>query len=315
MAYFPRITLRKLEVFLTVAECGGFRAAAERLGMTQPSVSSHMQALEDQVGGSLFRRQRGRGVELTELGQIFIAHAKLLLADADTMASDVNRLRLEAERRVVFACQRSLGEFLPPLLADFADKHRDLELITRVGRQEEVLDWIRSGTANVGLFLGNHDYPGLTSVVVGQQEFVVIASPRHPLAARADIAPSELEKCSFVGAPEDSLLGQAIGSLLSQVGVRSIHHVSKATEFEFLRALVIKQVGIYCCLRRRIQADLDRGTLVALRLGAPPLMMDVRQVYSTKLPVFPAVATFGEFLRQQYRLAGTESSGIATRHR
>jgi DNA-binding transcriptional LysR family regulator len=249
----------------------------------------------------LFRRQRGRGVELTDLGQTFLAHARLLLADANSMATDINRSRLEAERRVVFACQRSLGDLLPPLLADFAVSHPDIEFLTRVGRQEEVLDWIRSGDASVGLFLSNQDYPGLTSVVVGQQEFAVVASPNHPLAERINVSPAELESCRFVGPPEDSLLGQAIAHLLADAGVKAINNVSKATEFEFLRALVIKEVGIYCCLKTRVQADLDRGVLTMLRLDTPPLVMAVRQVYSVKRPMSPAVAAFGEFLRRQYQ--------------
>jgi len=297
----PRITLRRLEVFIAIADGGGFRAAAEKLGMAQPSVSSHVQALEKQVGGTLFRRRRGSGVDLTELGKTFLTHARQMLVEADSMAADLYRSRIQAERRIVFACQRSLSDFIPPLLAEFAGRHRDLELVTRVGRQEEVMDLIRSNEANLGLYLSNQDFPGLRSVVVGQQELAIVASPQHPLARRKSIAPEELDNFSFVGPPEGSLFGQGMRQLLADIGARNISIVSKATEFEFLRALVVAEVGLYCCLLKRVQADLDKGDLVRLSIGAPPLTMDVRQVFSVGTPVSPSVALFAEFLRTRHQ--------------
>src|ERR1700733_10897587 len=113
----PRITFRRLEVFIAIVENGGFGAAAESLGMAQPSVSRHIEVLEAQAGGALFRRRRGRGVELSELGKTFLAHARQLIAEADSMTADLRRSQAETNRRVVFACQRSLSDFLPSVLA------------------------------------------------------------------------------------------------------------------------------------------------------------------------------------------------------
>lgn len=295
-----RITMRRLEVFVAIAECGGFRLAAERLGMAQPSVSAHVQALELEAGGELFERRRGRGVSLTKIGQTFLRHARQMLAEADDMTSDLRRAKMEADRRIVFACQRSLSDFLPPVLANFAGQHREIELVTRVGRQEEVIEMIERGVANLGLYLGNQDVPGLRSVVVGQQQLVVVAAPDHPLAQRHSVEPAELENYSFVGPPDGSYFSHATLQLLASIGAREISIVSKATEFEFLRALVVAGVGLYCCLLKRVQADLDREAVVALPIAAPPLMMDVRQVFSVRRPVSPSVALFAEFLRQQH---------------
>lgn len=297
----PRITLRRLEVFIAISEGGGFRAAAEKLGMAQPSVSSHVEALEKQAGGALFRRRRGSGVDLTDLGKTFLTHARQLLVEADNMAADLRRSRMQTERRIIFACQRSLSDLMPPLLAEFAGQHRDLELVTRVGRQEEVMDLIRSDEANLGLYLSNQTFPDLRSTVVGQQELAIVASLNHPLAHRRDIAPAELDNFSFVGPPEGSLFGQGIRQLLTDIGVQNISVVSQATEFEFLRALVIAEVGLYCCLLKRVQADLDRGSLARISIEAPPLMMDVRQIFSIGKPISPSVALFAEFLRTRHQ--------------
>jgi len=296
-----RITLRRLEVFVEIVESGGFRAAADRLRLAQPSISNHIQALEAEVGGSLFRRLRGSGVELTDLGKTFLTHAKLLLADASSMAVDLDRTKAEAERRVIFACQRSLADFMPPLIAEFARTNRDIELLTRVGYQEEIVEMIKNGAANVGLFLSNREIPGLSSTVIGQEEIVVVASPNHPLAGRRSIPPAELDNHAFVGAPAGSLFGEDVIAMLNRIGVHRVDVVSAATEFEFLRAMVLADVGLYCCFRKRAQAEIDAGTLIRLDLDAPPLMMDIRQVFSMKRQVSPSVVRFAEFLRKQQR--------------
>lgn len=296
-----RITLRRLEVFLEIVDSGGFRAAADRLGLAQPSVSNHVQALEAEAGGMLFRRRRGSGVELTDLGKTFLNHAKLLLDEANRMARDLDQSRADAERQVIFACQRSLADFMPPLVAEFARDHREVELTTRVGRQEEVVDMIKNGAANIGLFLSNRDVPGLKSFVIGTEEIVIVASRSHPLAGRRKIPPPELSRHTFVGAPAGSLFGDVIAQLLNDIGAEHVRVVSTATEFEFLRALVLADVGLYCCLRKRAQPDIDKGLLVPLDLDAPPLLLEIRQVFSIKRQVSPAVARFAEFLRQRQR--------------
>lgn len=298
MQHRPQITLRRLEVFAAIADCGGFRAAADKLGMTQPSVSTHVKALERQLKGELFLRRRGRSNELTHLGATFLKHARQMLADADSMAADVAQTRDEQQRRVVFACQRSLGDLTPPMLAAFARQHREIELVTRVGRQEEVIEWVRTSAADIGLCLGADGTDGLDCITIGYQPLVVIASPAHPLARRSVVQPSELVDHDFVAAPEHSLLGNGIGSLLAGIGAAPLRVVSRATEFEFLRALVLEDIGLYCCLASHVQSDIATGRLVALRLDAPPLTLPVVQVVlpGRKLP--RAVHDFAAFQRQ-----------------
>jgi molybdate transport repressor ModE-like protein len=311
MRHVPHFTLRRLEVFAAVAECGGFRAAADKLGMSQPSVSTHVEALERQVQGELFERRRGRSGRLTELGATFLGHAQQLLAEADCLASDVARARAERERRVVFACQRSLSDLLPSLLAEFAGQHREIELVTRVGRQEEVIELVRSAGADIGLFLGNADIAGVHSTIIGHQQLVIVAAPRHPLARRKRIDPGELNRHDFVAAPQNSLLGHDIARLLADIGAGSITVVSRATEFEFLRALALEGVGLYCCVASHVTGDIAAGRLVVLSLDAPPLTLQMRQLFPMRRSVSRAVSAFAAFQRQ--RLATDADDGAAAR--
>ena len=70
--------LRQLEIFAKVAELGSFSRAAEALHLTQPTVSEHIRALEDEVGIRLLDRL-GRGAAVTRAGHLLLSYARTFL--------------------------------------------------------------------------------------------------------------------------------------------------------------------------------------------------------------------------------------------
>ena len=88
------LNLYKLEIFAIAAQTGSFSAAAERLLMTQPAVSQHIQDLEASLGAKLFARGR-RGVTLTPAGETLHRYTQeilRLLAEAENAVTDVQNL-------------------------------------------------------------------------------------------------------------------------------------------------------------------------------------------------------------------------------
>ncbi|MEO0035281.1 MAG: hypothetical protein RLZZ501_1304 [Pseudomonadota bacterium] len=85
-----RITLDQLRAFVTVAECGGFQAAGDRLGRTQSAVTQSLGALEEGLGQRLLDRRRGHLLGLTEAGRRFLPAARASLAQ---LAEAVDALR------------------------------------------------------------------------------------------------------------------------------------------------------------------------------------------------------------------------------
>ncbi len=84
------LTFRKLEVFVAVAELGNFRKAAERLGISQPSVSSQVKAMERFLGYELFERRRGAPAALSADGRNFLARAVELVAARSALTPERN---------------------------------------------------------------------------------------------------------------------------------------------------------------------------------------------------------------------------------
>lgn len=291
------ITLRRFEAFLSIVETGSFAAAADLLGIAQPSVSAHVAALEKQLGGAVFDRRKGRKPVLTELGRTMVSHARELLADVSDMQADLSIVRANAGERVIFSCQRSLANFvLRKPITEFAVGHPDIHLVVSVGKQEDVIEEVRDGRADLGCFLSNTEIRGLRSEVIGRQPLVLVVSADNPLAGRRKVSPKEVQKHGFVAPPPSSLFGRAIAKLLADVGITEMRTVAQATEYSFLRELVAAGLGISCSPATSVSVDVAAGKLAVIDLDAPPLSIDIRLVTSPSRAATPATQKFSRFL-------------------
>ncbi len=290
-------SVRRLEVFLAVADTGSFSAAAERLGIAQPSVSEHVKALEAECHGVLLERRPGRPPQLTETGIAIAKRARRMLAHAAKMAHEAADMRRTAERRIVLAAQRYVANFiLPTRLAHFVREHPEFELVIQAGGQEDVLDQIASGRADLGCFLTNTPPAGMKTQKIGRERFAIVASPSHPLAKGGAIPPKELKAYKFVRGPQRSLLSQELDRMLAAIGITRVLVASRTTEYNMVRELVASGVGVWCTLAKSVEQDLRAGTLVELALDAPPLMMDVQQVLSSRRQPTKAARTLAKYL-------------------
>src|SRR2546423_14770863 len=105
------MTLQQLTYFLTAAERGSFSAAAEELHMAQPSLSEQIRRLEAELGVALFTRA-GRGLTLTEAGQLLRPHAERTLAEAREAAASVREGRDLTGGTVAFGPFRTAHYYL-----------------------------------------------------------------------------------------------------------------------------------------------------------------------------------------------------------
>jgi len=82
LIYDERVSLEQVRYFVAVAEEGNVSRAALRLHVSQPPLSRQIRALEDEIGAPLFERT-ARGMKLLPRGEIFLAHARQILAFVD----------------------------------------------------------------------------------------------------------------------------------------------------------------------------------------------------------------------------------------
>ena len=117
-----------LRYFVEVAHTGNVSRAADRLGITQPSLSLAIQRLESSLGVKLLLRSNA-GVKLTRAGQQFLIEARHLSQEWDRICTNAIRDDKEVSGRYVFGCHPSLGTFaLPLFMRDLLAQFPRLEL-------------------------------------------------------------------------------------------------------------------------------------------------------------------------------------------
>lgn len=182
---------QQLNVFVSVAELGGFAAAARALAMSPPAVTRSVSALEDRIGTRLFVRTT-RSVRLTESGRRLLGDAKRILADLD-----------EAEEAAVGSHAAPRGElhitapvlfgrlFVAPILGDFLDRYPMVSARTLF--VDRVANLIDEGL-DVAIRIGELPDSSLTAVRAGSVSRVVFAAPAYLKAHGRPTHPRDLDR-------------------------------------------------------------------------------------------------------------------------
>ncbi len=187
----PRgVSHAQLRAFHAVATQGGFTRAAAALGLTQPTLSGQVRALEDSYGVRLFER-RGRGVELTGLGRALHdttrrlfgleAEAEQLLAAARGLTS--GRLRVGADAPYLIV----------PLLADFNRRYPGIRLSLTFGNTERTLRGLFERRSDVAVLPDIESDERLHAVPYRRDRLIVFVDRGHPWAWRRSVRLAELE--------------------------------------------------------------------------------------------------------------------------
>jgi molybdate transport repressor ModE-like protein len=275
---------RRLNVFKAVVERGGFNAAANHLGIAQPSVGAHVKALESQIGQPLFHRHRGSKPRLTKAGETLYAFAVDMLRKTDETSHTLAGLRAAETREIAIAAHRDVAaHMLPPRLASFRTRHPRIRIVTRIGTIDDVVEMVNNGDVQLGLFLASAAVPGLPSEVLAHEPLVLVASPKHPLARRRAVTPDDLDGFSLVTGLRQSRYAKLVDSALRDVGVTRYDVVMELQESSAVKETVRHGAGIACLPRCTVREELAAGSLVTLRLGRPLSDLELHCAYRAPL--------------------------------
>lgn len=138
-----------LRSFVTGVELASFAKAADRLGRSTSAVSAQLKKLEDQAGTPLLRKA-GRGMALTDAGEVMLGYARRLLELNDEAATAIRGTELRGAVRL--GLQEDFGEtLLPDVLGRFARAHPQLRIEALIARNAVLLEGVNSGRLDLAL--------------------------------------------------------------------------------------------------------------------------------------------------------------------
>lgn len=236
-------TIRQLRYFATLAQTGQYRRAAEQLGLSQPSLSQQIVALEDVLSIRLVERGR-RGAQLTSGGREVLEWAQKVLDDVEGLMEVANVIGRGGAGTLHLGATVTIGPyFLPRFLHHLHNVHPDLKLVARDGVPRDLLDELLSGT---------HDLL-LTQLPVAVSDFhvqplyrepMLLAVARdHPLADRNQVAREDLRGQDVLTLGAKLTLHAPLTQLCADVGAR-LRDDYIGTSLDALRQMVAMNMGV-----------------------------------------------------------------------
>ena len=190
------MTLQQLTYFLAAARHGSFSAGAESLHMAQPSLSEQVRRLEAELGVPLFVRA-GRGLELTEAGQLLRPHAERTLAEAQEAIESVRPVREITGGTVAFGTFSSAHHYLTGgLVQDFRVRYPGVRIRVVGQNSSEVADAVRDGELEAALIVLPVEDAGLDVRVAVREELLYISA--NPERVREPVTIEKLTRAPLI---------------------------------------------------------------------------------------------------------------------
>lgn len=229
-------SLAELRVFVAVAESGHFTRAAERLGMSQSSLSAALGKLEKMLGTRLFDRHT-RACQPTEAGTALLPAARRLVADWDQLLGSAHDFAVFARGRIDIAAPNAqCALLLPPLIRTFRETHPGVRVVLHDVPEHEVHALVRSGAADLGIATQTDARTDLVVTPLFTDQFVAVLPPGHPLRTKRSLEWSQLARESIIGYLPGNPVRRLLDDKLAERGI--------ALDYAFEIALPWTTVGL-----------------------------------------------------------------------
>ncbi|MFC9449143.1 LysR family transcriptional regulator [Bacillus cereus] len=196
--------LRQLEYFITLCKELHFTRAADKLGITQPTLSHQIKALEDEIGMPLFDRL-GKKIAITDAGYILAKECNTIFNALHNAKERIGELKeIKGGKISITTLPGELTDLVSTLLLDF-HKHYP-EVAVKVVSSDEILPLINENQVDFAVTIVSSDYvfedEKIVKIPLYIEELFLVAANNHPLANEKEIQFSELNKLPLILFPE-----------------------------------------------------------------------------------------------------------------
>ncbi|MFU0831454.1 MAG: HTH lysR-type domain-containing protein [Oscillospiraceae bacterium] len=196
------MTIRDLEIFVTVAECGRMGEAAKKLYISQPTVSHAIAQIEETYHVKLFERL-SRKLYITEVGREFLQYARHILANFHDMEHYLHH----ASEQLCLHVGASLtvgSSFLAGMISQYEKKHPKIRIRVYIDNSKNIIQKISEGTLDIAIIEGTSNSADVISKEIYEDEMVLICGKNHPFATKKSIRLSDLNHVDCVLREEGS---------------------------------------------------------------------------------------------------------------
>lgn len=238
------MTLNQLNYFYQAAILQHFNQAAEKLNISEPSLSRSISTLESELGLLLFEK-RGRNVVLTKAGEIFLEYAAQILDDVKRAENKMHQLITDGGQINIAYVSPLAREYIPNIVSNFLSLEQNKNITFNFSQDvtDVNIDGLKKG--NYDLIFGsyNENEPNIEFVPITRQEIVAILPVGHPLTGKKAISASDFAKYQVLCYIKHSGLGKSTRNFFSEHGITP-NIICESPDENGIASLVAKGFGI-----------------------------------------------------------------------
>ena len=261
----PKLDVYNLFVFYIVASEKSITAAAEKLCLSQPTVTYHIKSLEKSVSTKLLDIKRKK-LSLTRAGEGLLQYAEKIyqqLVNAERFVEDLKEASLRIGMALTFSSSFS------STAAKFRELHPHVKLIVEIAPYSKVIEDVLNYQLDLGIVV-SRDYanPDIRSIAISETErMVLVASPSSPIAQKEKVELADLHDYPLILGPETSATRQVILDKLDVAGLKASSLIAvEVNSIEWGRSLVEDGKGISFFCMKNVEKEVSEGRLKILRL-------------------------------------------------
>jgi LysR family hydrogen peroxide-inducible transcriptional activator len=285
------MNFRALQYFVKLAELKHFSKAANACFVSQPTLSTQIAKLEDELGVSLVERAP-RQIMLTPIGEDIAHRAKHVLRDIEHIKDAARRSKDPETGTIKLGIFPTLAPYLlPHVIPVICQRYPELRLQLAEEKTEDILNMLDQGRLDAGLLALPIDDHGMEMEILFEEPFVTAMPASHPLTDKKVICLKDLEGEELLLLEEGHCLRQHALAVCALAGAheRVDFH---ATSMETLRQMVAANAGVTLMPVLSVKPPIAATDNIALRpFESPAPSRTIALVWRSSSPL-------GGFLRK-----------------
>lgn len=299
--------LKQLEIFVQVARLRSFSRAAEALYLTQPTVSAHINALEEELGTRLVVRST-KELRLTPPGQVLERYAAEILGLCQRAEQEVRTAAGAIAGSLSIAASTVPAQYLlPQALPALRQRYPQVFFQVRQGDSSQVIQWMTENGAELGIVGAPTQRPGLLCVPF-LTEHLVIAAPNTPLYRRLEgtLTPQLLRTLPFLVREPGSGTRKQADQFLRSLGLepQALNLAAQLESTESILQGVKYGLGVSIVSQYAAREEAAAGRVLLFHWDSPLLERQFYLLYRRSAALSPAAAMLLQELPSFYQNQG-----------
>ncbi|NLR91141.1 MULTISPECIES: LysR family transcriptional regulator [Flammeovirga] len=209
----------RLHVFYEVVQRQSFTKAAESLHISQPAVTKHVRALEEEYGIPLLER-KGMIIHLTAAGEVLKTYCEKIFSLERQLKFDVDAIKDNQGGTIRIGASTTIAQYIiPDVIANFQQKIKDVNIEIKSGNTEAIEKWLLEDIIDIGMIEGDPHRGGLKYIPFLNDELVLVASTKFDDAKDNNITIPQFLKKPLVMREQGSGTRKIIENELEKRGI------------------------------------------------------------------------------------------------